>query len=62
MELRNGNGNIKKSSKYRKESDIFYLETIDGKALPAKAVRITQQQADSMKNRGYTIPKSFIKN
>ena len=60
MELRNGNANIKKNSKYRKESDIFYLESIDGEVMPIKATKITKKQAESMKKQGYTVPKSFI--
>lgn len=60
MELRNGNANIKQSSKYRRESDIFYLPSVDGQIMPVTATKITKKQAETMEKNGYKVPKSFI--
>lgn len=55
-----GNPNIKKSSKPRRPSDLFGL-SIDVK-IKVEPLRISQEQADGLKeNRGWNIPKCFIK-
>lgn len=54
-----GNPNIKKSSKPRRPSDIFEL-SIDVK-VEIKPTTVTEQQAETIKKLGFTVPKAFIK-
>lgn len=58
FEMINGNPNIKKSSKPRRPSDIFPL-SIDVK-VEVKAVKISSEVEERLKEQGYTVPKCFI--